>query len=48
VKKTPSPARPPDDQLAAVLAAWPTLPEAIRARIVGIVEGAGMGGSGHV
>jgi hypothetical protein len=27
-------------ELAAVVAAWATLPEAVRARIVGLVEGA--------
>jgi hypothetical protein len=36
-----SPALPNDDpELAAVLAAWATLPEPVRARIVGLVEGA--------
>ena len=30
----------PDAQLAAVIQAWPGLPEAVRARIAGMVEGA--------
>ena len=29
-----------DPELAAVISAWPGLPEAVRARIVGLVEGA--------
>jgi len=43
VKELPSPAlslEGDDPELAAVVAAWATLPEAARARIVGLVEGA--------
>jgi hypothetical protein len=29
-----------DPDLGAVISAWPGLPEAVRARIVGLVEGA--------
>jgi len=29
-----------DDELRDVISAWPTLPEAVRARILGLVEGA--------
>ena len=37
---------PPDDgELATVVAAWSTLPEAVRARILGLVEGATASGS---
>ncbi|MEK6674241.1 MAG: hypothetical protein AABZ47_01145 [Planctomycetota bacterium] len=31
-----------DPELQAVISAWPGLPEAVRARIVGLVEGAEM------
>jgi len=43
VKELPNPAlslEGDDPELAAVVAAWATLPEAVRARIVGLVEGA--------
>ena len=35
-----------DSDLAAVVDAWPLLPDAIRARILGLVEGATTAGSG--
>ena len=37
---------PIDQDLAAVVNTWPTLPETIRARILGLVEGATATGSG--
>jgi hypothetical protein len=33
---------PIDPQLAAVVAAWPTLPEAVRRRVMAMVNAAGM------
>ena len=37
---TPSDSPIADPELAAVVAAWSGLPEAVRARLVGLVEGA--------
>jgi hypothetical protein len=38
-------ALPPDPDLAAVVAAWPTLSEPIRAGILALVKASGTGGS---
>jgi len=37
---------PNDGELPSVIQAWPTLPEAVCARILGLVEGATVAGSG--
>ncbi|MCC6427501.1 MAG: hypothetical protein IT435_11845 [Phycisphaerales bacterium] len=38
------PAKPTDPDLAAVIAAWPSLPAAVRAGITAMVKAAGAGG----
>jgi hypothetical protein len=41
---TEAPSMPPD--LAEVVAAWPSLPEAVKAGIVAMVQATGRGGGG--